>query len=118
MPSLKVIGGRVEKEQAMDAKTQMVKIKNRFGLHMRPVAEISKLTHQFDASVAFHKGDLSAQGHSVVEMLMLGAFCGDELKVSAVGKDAEEALAAVVHYVTHYKDDQSPHDGDLGTCAA
>ena len=51
----------------MDTRSQKVKIRNRFGLHMRPVAEISRLAYSFDAIVAFHKGDKIAHGHSVVE---------------------------------------------------
>ena len=103
----------------MNTQSMMVKVKNPFGLHMRPVAEISKLAYQFESIVAFHKGDRIAHGHSIVEMLMLGAFYGDELKVSAIGSDAEEALETIVEFVANYTDDQqSPHNGDADTCAA
>lgn len=103
-------------EIVISTKTQVVKVKNPIGLHMRPVAEISKLAYGFDAIVAFHKGNKIAHGHSVVEMLMLGAYCGDELKVSAVGKDADEALATIVDYVANYTDDPFPTEQDTGTC--
>lgn len=85
---------------------------------MRPVAEISKLAYSFDAIVAFQKDNKIAHGHSVVEMLMLGAFYGDEIKVSAIGNDAEEALRTVVDYVGNYTDDLSPKDPDIDICAA
>ena len=90
----------------MNAETQTVKVRNRFGLHMRPIAEISKLAYEFDAIVAFHKGNKIAHGHSVVEMLMLGAFYGDELKVSAIGNEADLALETIVNYVETYEDEQ------------
>lgn len=92
----------------MNTQTKMVKVKNRFGLHMRPVAEISKLAYDFDAIITFHKDNKIAHGHSIVEMLMLGAFYGDELKVSAIGNDAGEAVEVMVSYVSNYTDDHSP----------
>lgn len=102
----------------MDAQTKRVKVKNRFGLHMRPVAEISKLAYGFDAIITFHKDHKIAHGHSVVEMLMLGAFYGDELKVSAIGNDADEALEVMVDYVSNYTDDHSPIGNKVDTYAA
>lgn len=102
----------------MNAISQHVKVNNSHGLHMRPVAEISKLAYSFDAIVAFHKQDKIAHGHSVVEMLMLGAFYGDVIKVTAIGNDAEEALKAIAEYIESYTDDFSPKDGDADSFAA
>ncbi|MDF7798763.1 HPr family phosphocarrier protein [Pontiellaceae bacterium B1224] len=102
----------------MDTITQHVKVNNRQGLHMRPVAEISKLAYSFDAIVAFHKNNKIAHGHSVVEMLMLGAFYGDVIKVTAIGKDAEDALKTIADYIENYTDDFSPQDGDADSFAA
>lgn len=103
----------------MNTITQHVKVKNRHGLHMRPIAEISKLAYRFDAIVAFHKNGKIAHGHSVVEMLMLGVFFGDVIKVTAIGNDAEDALKAVAEYVENYTDDYlSPQDGNTGSFAA
>ncbi|MDF7823073.1 HPr family phosphocarrier protein [Pontiellaceae bacterium B12227] len=98
--------------------TEHVTVKNRIGLHMYPVAEISKIAHNFDAIVALYKGNKIAHGHSVVEMLMLGAFYGDTIKISAIGNDAEQALRAIVDYVSSYTDDQYPKGPDLDICAA
>jgi phosphotransferase system HPr (HPr) family protein len=103
----------------MNTHTQNVTVNNRFGLHMRPVAEISKMAYSFDAIVAFHKDDKIAHGHSVVEMLMLGAFYGDIIKVSAIGNDAQEALQLITKYVENYTDDCTPKkDARKETCAA
>ena len=102
----------------MNTISQHVTVKNRFGLHMRPVAEISKLAYGFDAIVAFQKDNKIAHGHSVVEMLMLGAFYGDVLKVTAVGNDAEEAVNIISSFVENYTDDSSPKDADSDICAA
>lgn len=94
----------------MDTHNQTVTIKSRFGLHMRPAAEVSKLASGYDALVAFYKEGRIAHAHSVVELLTLGAFHGDEIKVTAVGNEAEAALGAVTDYFDNYSDDQSPKD--------
>lgn len=99
----------------MNTHSQTVVIQNPFGLHMRPIAEILKIAYTFDSSIMFHKADKSARGHSVVEMLLLGAFCGEELHVSAVGHDA---VKAVVFFVEHYTDEESPKGDDIRTFAA
>ncbi|WP_168442656.1 HPr family phosphocarrier protein [Pontiella desulfatans] len=96
----------------MDTHSQIVRINSRFGLHMRPAAEISKVASNFDAIVVFYKGVRIAHAHSVVEMLMLGAFHGDELKMTSVGSDAKEALKAIADLLADYSDDQSPQDID------
>jgi len=102
----------------MNTVTQHIKVNNPHGLHMRPVAEISKLAYSFDAIVAFHKNNKIAHGHSVVELLMLGVFYGDVIKVTAIGNDAEDALKAIADYVEKYTDDFSPHDEDADSFAA
>ena len=94
----------------MDTHNQTVRIKSRFGLHMRPAAEVSKLASGFDALVALYKDGKIAHAHSVVELLTLGAFHGDEIKVTAVGNEAEQALQAVTNYFENYSDEKSPKD--------
>jgi phosphotransferase system HPr (HPr) family protein len=79
---------------------------------MGPAAEVSKIAAEFDAIVALYKGNRIAHAHSLVELLMLDAFHGDELKVCAIGNDAEEALAAIANYFKNYTDDQTPRDID------
>jgi phosphotransferase system HPr (HPr) family protein len=81
---------------------------------MRPAAEVSKLAYGFDAIISFHKGEKVAHAHSVVEMLMLGAFHGDELEVVAIGNDAEVALEAIASLLAN----ESPRDNDIDSCAA
>ncbi len=79
---------------------------------MGPADEVSEIAAGFDAIVAFYKGNRIAHAHSAVELLLLDAFHGDELKVSAIGNDAEEALAAIAAYFNNYTDDQTPSDID------
>lgn len=88
----------------MKMNNETVEIKSRLGLHMRPAAEVAKLASGFDAIIALYKEGNIAHAHSVVELLTLGAFHGDTLKVTAVGNEAEAALEAVVGYFDSYSD--------------
>lgn len=105
-----------ERKDTMSTLTQTVRLKSRLGLHMRPAAKISKLAYGFESIVAFHKGDRIAHAHSVVELLTLGISHGDEIKMTAIGADAEKALATIAEFVESFSDDSSP--GDLDTAAA
>lgn len=95
-----------------------IRIRNRFGLHMRPAAEISRRSYNFDAIIAFHKDDRIAHAHSVVELLTLGVFYGDEIKLTAIGTDAVEALTNIVSFLEKYTDETEPNNGDPNSAAA
>lgn len=94
----------------MKTHSETIEIKSRFGLHMRPAAEVSKLASSFDAIVVFYKGGKIAHAHSVVELLTLGAFHGDVIKVTAIGNEAKAALDTVRQYFEDYSDEQPSTD--------
>jgi len=74
-------------------------VRNREGLHFRPIMKIVDLVCRFSARVTVHHDDRAADGRSPMELMMLVATQGARLKVIADGADAEaavEALAALV----------------------
>lgn len=81
---------------AADATTRTVVIANPSGLHARPAAEIVEKAMAFDAEVTIDAGDRHANALSITQVIALGANKGDEVIVSAIGDDAEEALDAVL----------------------
>ena len=76
-----------------------VTLNNRMGLHARPSTQIATTASRFAADVLIVKDDQRADAKSVLELLMLAAECGSELKISANGPDAAAAVAAVVDLV-------------------
>ena len=68
---------------------------NKLGLHARPAMQFVDLANQFKSDVTVHKfGEEpgTADGKSVMQMIILAATEGTPLKIEAAGDDAEEAV--------------------------
>jgi phosphocarrier protein len=78
---------------------QMVEIVNRAGMHARPAAEVVKLAGTFGANILIEKDGLEVNGKSIMGVLMLAAEMGSQLRISAEGHDAEDAVRALADLV-------------------
>jgi phosphocarrier protein HPr len=79
--------------------SRVATILNQRGLHARAAAKFVKLATQFDAEVEVRRGDLTANGRSIMGLMMLSAGVGNDVEVSAAGPQAEAALAAVLDLI-------------------
>jgi phosphocarrier protein HPr len=79
--------------------TRAVTIGNQRGLHARAAAKFVKLANQFESDVQVRRGDLSANGRSIMGLMMLSAGFGNEVELAVSGRDAEAALAAFLDLV-------------------
>jgi phosphocarrier protein len=70
-------------------------------MHARPAAEFVKLAGRFRAQVRVARESLEVDGKSIMGVLMLAAEQGSELRVTASGEDAAEAVEALVALVAH-----------------
>jgi len=70
-------------------------IKNKLGIHARPAAQFVKMASQFNSEITVSKDGESADGKSIMGVMMLAAGYGSDLEVSAEGEDAEQALEAI-----------------------
>ncbi len=68
---------------------------NRLGLHARPAARLVNLAAQYDAQITLAHESRTANATSMNQVATLGVRHGDLLVVSAVGPQAEAALAAI-----------------------
>ncbi len=70
-------------------------IRNRLGLHARPAMAFVDVASGFKATVTVERTDQSpaepVDGKSIMQMMMLAATAGTELRISAEGDDAEAA---------------------------
>lgn len=71
-----------------------VRLTNEIGLHARPAALVARRMSEVDAKVTVRFHDTTADGRSVLALMALGARGGDEVQVSASGRQAAEALRA------------------------
>lgn len=74
-------------------------IVNRQGLHARPVMQFVDLASQFESTITVGKDEVSVDGKSPMEMMLLEATCGTELRLTAHGVDAREAVDALADLV-------------------
>lgn len=76
-----------------------VVLSNKMGLHARPSTQIATTAGRFAAEIQITKDDMEIDAKSVLELLMLAAECGSELRITADGDDAAEAVQALVEVV-------------------
>ena len=76
-----------------------VKISNRRGLHARASAKFVTLASSFDAEVTVSHDGASVTGTSIMGLMMLAAALGDDIEISATGREAEAALSKLVGLV-------------------
>ena len=75
---------------------QQATIKNKLGLHARPAAKFVGLAQCFAANITVVNGDQSANGKSIMAMMILQATRGTTLSIRADGEDEDSALEQII----------------------
>jgi len=78
------------------AVTRRLTVTHQGGLHARPSLAIVKTAQRFQSRVLIHNGRQEANARDILQILSMGAAQGTEIRLSAEGPDAEEALDALV----------------------
>lgn len=74
-------------------------IVNKLGLHARAASQFVRVANKFNSEVFVAKGDQEVNGKSIMGILILAAAKGSEIRVKAVGNDAESAVNALSELV-------------------
>jgi phosphocarrier protein len=82
-----------------------VMITNKRGLHARAAAKFVKLVAQFEAQVNVANRGTEVSGLSIMGLMMLAAGPGCTIDLRAEGRQAEEAVAALVALVENKFDE-------------
>jgi phosphocarrier protein len=82
------------------ATVRVLEIINKKGLHARASAKFVQTVERFDAEVTVTRGSETVGGTSIMGLMMLSAATGTEITVEASGKQADEAMEALVALVT------------------
>ena len=72
-----------------------MEIKNKLGVHARAAALLVQTVNRFSAQVTISKDGQTADGRSIMGVLMLAATQGSIIEVEAAGQDAEQAVKAI-----------------------
>jgi phosphocarrier protein len=73
----------------------MLTVINQFGIHARPAALIVKTASAYQADVYLEKDGVQVSAKSIMGLLTLEGQEGSVFRVSAVGHDAVQAVAAL-----------------------
>ncbi|HUG61066.1 MAG TPA: HPr family phosphocarrier protein, partial [Methylomirabilota bacterium] len=69
------------------------------GLHARASAKFVQCVERFEAEIVVSKDGQSVSGSSIMGLMMLAAAIGSSIHVTASGRDADAAVAALTALV-------------------
>ena len=76
-----------------------ITVSNELGIHARPAAQFAALASRFACEITVSCDGRTANGKSIMSMMMLAACSKTQLRISAEGSDADTALDALVELV-------------------
>ena len=76
-----------------------VEILNEEGLHMRPAMQFVEAANRFSSDIKVHKLDQCVDGKSIMQITMLAATKGTQLKITATGNDAADAVEVLARLI-------------------
>jgi phosphocarrier protein len=76
-----------------------VVIPNKKGLHARASAKLVEASARFQSEIHVIRDGVSANGRSIMGLMMLAASLGKEVEITACGPDAAEAMKAILALV-------------------
>ena len=79
----------------MPTASKEVRVVNSRGFHARPAMQFADVANQFGADVKVFKGGEEpgeADGKSVMQLIILAALPGTEMRIEAEGDDAQTAV--------------------------
>ena len=78
---------------------RLATICNQKGLHARAAARFVKTAAQFDAEILVRKNGNAVSGRSIMGLMMLAAAAGTIVELTATGRQAEAAVAALADLI-------------------
>lgn len=65
---------------------------NKLGIHARPAALFVRVASRFESDITVEKDGETVNGKSIMGLMMLAAGYGSKLRITAEGRDAEQAI--------------------------
>ncbi|QSX04887.1 HPr family phosphocarrier protein [Sedimentibacter sp. zth1] len=87
-------------------RSQVVKIKNKVGLHARPAAIFVKKSREYESDIILKKEMQEANGKSIIGIMALGAHQDDEITILAKGLDEDVAIVELSELLASIDEDE------------
>ncbi|MCR5421646.1 MAG: HPr family phosphocarrier protein [Lachnospiraceae bacterium] len=81
-------------------KKKSIKIQLENGLEARPIAMLVQVASRYESSIYIETGEKKVNAKSIMGMMTLILSEGDEITVSADGKDEDEAINGIEEYLS------------------
>lgn len=83
-------------------------VANKLGLHARPACLFVQKASEFrsEITVKSSSSEETADGKSLMSVLMLAAVCGSDLTITAEGEDAHDAISALIKLIESKFDEE------------
>lgn len=75
--------------------TNTFQIVNKNGIHARPSASLVRLANKFISNITLYHDGETVDGKSILGVMMLAAGPGAQIKVTAKGNDAVQAVEEI-----------------------
>ena len=72
-----------------------LRLSNKDGLHARPAAVFVQEANKFDSEIEIEFQGMKVNGKSIIGIMSLGAFYGENITIVARGRDEEVAVEAL-----------------------
>lgn len=82
-----------------EAQVRDVTICNARGLHARAAAKFVETARSFDAVIEVSRDDETVSADSIMELLMLAAGKGSQIRIQTSGQEADKAADSLVELV-------------------
>jgi phosphocarrier protein len=74
-------------------------IRNKRGLHARASAKLVEAAARFQSRVTVSHDGQTADGRSIMGLMMMAAAIGSQIEITAEGPDAKDAMTAILALV-------------------
>ncbi len=74
-------------------------ITSEYGIHARPATRLVNLAMSFQSDIKLDAMGKTVNLKSIMGLMSLGIYKGEEVRVTADGLDAEEALSALSNFI-------------------
>ena len=88
-------------QDSSGAVVREIEIVNKKGLHARASAKFVQTAEQYNAAIIVTRGNETVGGTSIMGLMMLAAATGSKITIQATGKQAAEAVEALVALVSN-----------------
>lgn len=79
--------------------TKFITIKNPVGLHLKPANMLANKTRRYVSQVYLSKGASRINAKSVLGILGMGVYQGDDIILECFGEDEERAIEEIARFI-------------------